>query len=153
MRRTSSIVGVPAAVMAAMIWPCLRMRRKRAFHTSLATTTWYTPRNVIISLLSPCVGVFILPLCLHTESVSALQATNQKCAPEHECGTCYENGTCVAITKYTRWFASEFGSLQNEAQMMVRVVVIELQNACPCASLTRCCVGRDLCTRSHQLRH
>jgi len=56
-----------------------------------------------------------------SESCNTYQAINQGCSALHQCGTCYQNGTCAPIKTFTRFKVAEWGGVHGESDMMAEI--------------------------------
>jgi cathepsin X len=54
-----------------------------------------------------------------SETCNTYQAKNSGCSALHQCGTCFENGTCAPVSVFTRFKVAEWGSVHGESDMMV----------------------------------
>jgi hypothetical protein len=52
----------------------------------------------------------------------AYEAVDNKCDPLNTCRTCSPDGTCAAITNYTKWYASEYGQVAGASDMAAEYV-------------------------------
>jgi cathepsin X len=55
------------------------------------------------------------------ETCNNYLAINQECNTFRQCGTCWSNNTCVPITNYTRYKATQYGGVHGETDMMAEI--------------------------------